>query len=86
MKWITDRAFAGIEPADVFHRERAAHGVKNDTERQNSHILFRKRFRLETLPRKAVAAVSADDRYKLYLINPATNQLLTIEEKYDIIV
>ena len=67
MKWITDRAFAGIEPADVFHRERAAHGVKNDTERQNSHILFRKRFRLETLPRKAVAAVSADDRYKLYI-------------------
>ncbi|MBP5207843.1 MAG: family 78 glycoside hydrolase catalytic domain [Clostridia bacterium] len=67
MKWITDSAFAGLEPVDVFHRERQKTGVTNDEERMNSHILFRRAFTLDGAPEKAEVTVSADDRYKLYI-------------------
>lgn len=67
MKWITDEAFAGLGPVNVFHREREPRTAVNDDERADSHILFRKRFTLEKRPDGAKASVSADDRYKLYI-------------------
>ncbi len=67
MKWITDRTFSGVEPADVFHREREPSSVSCDTERLDSHILFRRVFTLEKTPEKALVTVTADDRYKLYI-------------------
>ena len=66
-KWITSREFAGLEPADVFHREREPARAGNDAERQNRHILFRKKIYLDDLPEKAELTVSADDWYRLYI-------------------
>ena len=65
-EWITAKEFAGLEPVNVFHREREK-GVPNDTERQNSHILFRKKTVLEKTPDKAELTVTADDKYRLYI-------------------
>ena len=74
MKWITDEAFAELEPIDVFHRERARHDIKNDAERQNSHILFRRTFRLDEPPSSAEMTVTADDSYKLYINGVFVNE------------
>ncbi len=66
--WITSEEFCGLEPLNVFHRQldRSAQVPMQDTERLNRHILFRKSFRLESVPEKAPLRVSADDCYKLY--------------------
>ena len=73
MKWITDGAFRGLAPLNVFHREREP-GVGNDTERQNSHILFRKHITLDGLPEKAEMTVTADDFYRLFINGTFVNE------------
>ena len=66
-KWITAPEFSDLTPVNVFHRERQRSDVKNDVERQNSHILFRRKIFLKDAPKKAIITVTADDRYKLYV-------------------
>lgn len=65
-KWITDRAFALLEPRNVFHRQLEWVDL-SAAGNENSHILFRKRFRLEKGAECAKLYITADDCYKLYL-------------------
>ncbi len=66
-KWITAPEFSDLTPVNVFHRERESTRVGNDVERQDSHILFRKKISLREQPKRAILTVTADDRYKLYV-------------------
>ena len=66
-EWITVRGFENLDHIDVFHRERQKTDIKNDVERQNSHILFRNRITIEELPKKAELKITADDKYRLYI-------------------
>lgn len=65
-RMITDAAFANEKPRNVFHRQLEKTSLPPDA-RQDSHILFRRRFLLPRLPKKAVLYITADDYYKLYL-------------------
>ena len=65
-KWITNEVFFDQKPRNVFHRQLETIDLPEDPN-QNSHILFRKRFSLEGLPRDAKIYLSADDYYKLYV-------------------
>lgn len=65
-RWITDGAFCDLMPRNVFHRQLEPIKLDPD-ENQNSHILFRGRFCLDTLPRVAKIYITADDYYKLYI-------------------
>lgn len=65
-KWITDAEFYNLAPRNVFHKQ----FDKIDLpclDHRNRHILFRKKFSLEKLPKTATAYISADDYYKLYI-------------------
>ena len=65
-KWITDAEFYDLAPRNVFHKQ----FDKIDLpclDHRNRHILFRKKFNLEKLPKNATAYISADDYYKLYI-------------------
>lgn len=65
-KWITDAEFYNLAPRNVFHKQ----FDKIDLpclDHRNRHILFRKKFSLENLPKTATAYISADDYYKLYI-------------------
>ena len=64
--WITDGAFSYLVPRSVFHRQLDPIKLEPD-KNQNSHILFRGKFSLDTLPRVAKMYVTADDYYKLYI-------------------
>ena len=64
-KWITNKAFAGLTPVNVFHRQLEKIEI-NSKGSQNSHILFRKRF-TAVADTKTVIYISADDYYKLYI-------------------
>ena len=66
-KWITSPQFAGLTPINIFHRERQINDIRNDTEHENSVILFRKKITLDKLPQTAELSVTADDLYKLYI-------------------
>ena len=66
-KWITSPQFENLTPINVFHRERQKSDIRNDTEHENSVILFRKKITLDKLPQKAELSVTADDLYKLYI-------------------
>lgn len=65
-KWISDRAFASLAPRHVFHRQLEKVDLPADGH-ENSHILFRKCFRLEKAAANAKIYITADDCYKLYL-------------------
>ena len=65
-KWITNEVFFDQKPRNVFHRQLEEIDLPEDPY-QNSHILFRKKFSLEKLPKDAKIYLSADDYYKLYL-------------------
>lgn len=64
-KWITDREFYNLEPRNVFHRQ--LDRIEFSEEHTNSHILFRRKFTLDSRPEKAVMYITADDYYKLYI-------------------
>ncbi len=65
--WITNKDFAELEPLQVFHRQLDTTSVKLPEDMLNQHILFRKNFRLDQVPGKAILFVTADDFYKLYV-------------------
>lgn len=65
-KWITDGAFAALEPRNVFHRQLEKIEFPAD-KNANSHILFPKSFHLEKVPEYAKIYITADDCCKLYL-------------------
>ncbi|MBE6659017.1 MAG: alpha-L-rhamnosidase [Ruminococcaceae bacterium] len=64
---ITTPRFAPLEPLDVFHREAQPYDNRHDASLENSHILFRRSFSLDTCPEKAILYLTADDYYKLYV-------------------
>lgn len=66
-EWITSAQFADQTHVNVFHRERQKNDVKNDTDNENSVILFRKTITLSSVPLSAGLTVTADDIYKLYI-------------------
>ncbi len=66
-RWITDRQFAPLEKINVFHRQLDwSNPPEPAPELNNSHILFRRRFRLDR-PEGCLLRISADDYYKLYV-------------------
>lgn len=65
-KWITDAEFYNLEPRNVFHKQFNKIDLPCH-EHRNRHILFRRKFHLESLPQKATVYISADDYYKLYI-------------------
>jgi hypothetical protein len=68
-KWITSAEFAPLQPVNVFHREmQPPVEVKGAIE--NRHILFRKKFPVDTVKKSSSRAyiyITADDYYKLYI-------------------
>ncbi|MCQ2397271.1 MAG: alpha-L-rhamnosidase N-terminal domain-containing protein, partial [Lentisphaeria bacterium] len=64
--WITNKDFAPLEPLQIFHRQ-LAKVTPPPEDMLNQHILFRKSFTLEKLPKNATLYVTADDFYKLYV-------------------
>lgn len=65
-KWITDSEFCDLAPRNVFFRQLERHKL-DCSEHRNCHILFRRTFELDVLPQKALAFVTADDYFKLYI-------------------
>lgn len=65
-KWISDSIFASREPRSIFHRQLEKVDLPADPH-SNSHILFRKIFNIEKGVGRAVAYITADDYYKLYV-------------------
>ncbi len=65
-KWITDGEFFELAPRNVFFRQLEKVKLPCE-EHRNRHILFRKKFTLEAMPREARVYLSADDYYKLYI-------------------
>lgn len=65
-KWITDKEFCALRPRNVFHRQLSKAELECH-EHRNRHILFRKKFTLETAPNKAEICITADNYYKLYI-------------------
>lgn len=65
-KWISNETLAALKPRDVFHRQLEV--VELDcSENRNQHVLYRRAFNLEALPKEAKIYVTADDYYKLYV-------------------
>lgn len=64
--WITDRAFCTEKPVNVFHKQLSPIEIA-PCPYTDRHILFRKRFRLENLPKSALLYFSADDYGKLFV-------------------
>lgn len=65
-KWITDEEFAQLPPRNVFHKQLTPVSLPCQ-EHRNRHILFRRKFFLETVPENVHLYISADDYYKLYI-------------------
>ena len=65
-KWITDSEFYNLEPRNVFHKGFCKVDLTCN-EHRNRHILFRKKFELESVPKESKIYVTADDYYKLYI-------------------
>lgn len=65
-KWITSNDFFNLKPLNVFHKEKDRHEKAYDESLLNSHILFRKKFSMNTTD-KTVIKISADDYYRLYI-------------------
>ena len=66
-QFICHGDFSDVAPINVFHKESVGCNVsENDEKFLNRHILFRKRFYLESTE-NAVLKITADDYYKLYV-------------------
>ncbi len=69
--WITTPEFENLPKINVFHRQTDTKATKKVRELakkiQNKHILFRKEFSLEKLPKNAELFFSADDYAKIYI-------------------
>lgn len=64
-KWITSKEFESLDRINVFHRYLEKVNLQK-SEYQNCHILFRKKFMLEST-NGAKIYICADDCYKLYI-------------------
>lgn len=65
-KWITDNEFYNLEPRNIFHKQ--LDKIKFDcSEHRNRHVLFRKKFSLQSTDKNAKIYITADDYYKLYI-------------------
>ncbi|MBE7045175.1 MAG: alpha-L-rhamnosidase [Ruminococcaceae bacterium] len=64
-RWITISKMADTKPVNVFHRQLAVAEEKGCLP-ENQHILFRKKFFVDSLE-KATLFITADDYYKLYI-------------------
>lgn len=64
-KWISNQTMSALQPRNVFHRQLDKREI-DCTQHRNQHILFRKKFMIDTLPQVARIYISADDYYKLY--------------------
>ena len=66
-RFICHKDFSDITPINVFHKESVALNlIENDEKFLNRHILFRKKFNLESTE-NAMLKITADDYYKLYV-------------------
>ena len=65
-KWITRADFTERQPRNVFHRQLETVYLPDD-EKQNSHVLFRKKITVNETPKSAHVFITADDYYKLYI-------------------
>ncbi len=69
--WITSAEFENLAPINVFRRQldyaRAKQVDKLSRRIQNRHILFRKEFSLDAVPKSAEILFSADDYAKVYV-------------------
>ncbi|MBR2987905.1 MAG: family 78 glycoside hydrolase catalytic domain [Clostridia bacterium] len=65
-KPITTEEFYRLPPREVFSREMTRPNLP-PSEHANRHILFRKRFSLARMPKRALLKISADDHFLLYL-------------------
>lgn len=65
--WITTEEFCNLTPQNMFHRQLDRSSLPAvEPERQNRHILFRRKFTL-TATDNVILHISADDYYKLYV-------------------
>lgn len=71
--WITDQEFADLAPRNVFFRQ-IGRPKLDCSEHRNRHILFRKDFTLDALPRTAALYITADDYYMVYINGRYVNQ------------
>ena len=65
-KWISSEEFAALAPRNVFHRQLQPLAL-DCSEHRNRHILFRKRFCIDTDFKSARILITADDYYMLYV-------------------
>lgn len=66
-KFICHKDFSLLKPIDVFHKEHEKKSLtKIDEKYKNRHILFRKKFALDSF-KSAVINITADDYFKLYI-------------------
>ena len=66
-KFICHKDFSLLKPIDVFHKEHEKKSLtKVDEKYKNRHILFRKKFALDSF-KTAVLNITADDYFKLYI-------------------
>ena len=66
-KFICHKDFSLLKPIDVFHKEHEKKSLtKVDEKYKNRHILFRKKFALDSF-KTAVINITADDYFNLYI-------------------
>lgn len=65
-EWYTTEEFAGVRPADLFHKEQEP-GEEPPDVRKNVHVLARARFFLEKPEQGLCLRLTGDDYYKLYI-------------------
>ena len=65
-KWISNAEMASLPPRNVFHRQLQPLAL-DCSEHRNRHILFRKRFCIDTDFKSARILITADDYYMLYV-------------------
>lgn len=63
-QWIQDPVFQGVEPADIYHREKVDPPEVDGP--KNVHTLLRKEITLREKPVSALLAITGDDYYKFY--------------------
>ena len=65
-RWITDGEFCNLIPRNVFYKQ-LERPTLDCSEHRNRHILFRKKFFLDSDVSDAKVYISADDYYKFYI-------------------
>ncbi|RAV19157.1 family 78 glycoside hydrolase catalytic domain [Paenibacillus contaminans] len=67
-KWIMDRAFAGLDPIELYRKETASPVPhKHRAELKNHHMLVRKTFTVTGDASDAYLDITGDDYYKVYI-------------------